>query len=604
MGLRSNRKKNSKKKDKTNLLSGSSSSGTKTKIQSISDMIAEAYVNTLLSLYEGEGLNQLLNIQCDYTENVIDMTDAVFAYSLRRFTSSYTGYAIGVQKSDNSDLINIPFTSDGLLDTDYLISSSDSTSLYITVWYDQSGNGIDMISEFETAPKIIDSDGNITMINNLPAVNFDSSTKTKFTSSITLEEEIISDISLYTVFSNNYTDKTTSIPLLYIENSIDDTIENSMELIYTGMYGNPQYKLYNTVNQVSLNTITTTMLDDNVDADISFVQYFQSDSDQARDLIINNNVQQTDLTVSDIIFPIGTNVTIGTNSDSTTYFDGYVQEIIFLKSNTSYDRNSIVNNINYYYGLSDLLEISSLKSYSTPSPSPSPSPTAPSQSIDYISEWNKLPSAYYNECVQTYKDKGYSDSDIRTICDYHKKCDISYIELGQNADLDISQVSDSDVKSTFLSMLKSSFVQEAYNSGDSFNSGDLFDQDSDGTSLWDDIYEQILDFQSDSAQTFLTEIQEAVIDQYVQVKNGRTAGSISLKVLADIVSSQLLDNSDSSSFMDSIYSVIEQETEVDESGLSELIMWIIYIVLIIIMVVMAGFVIYLIFQYYTLYVGT
>ena len=547
----------------------------------IAQMVAEAYVNTLLSLYEGEGLNQLLNIECDYTENVIDLTDSVCAYSIRRLTPSYVGYAIGVQSTSSSNIINIPFTSDGLLDTDYLTTVSNNVSLYVTIWYDQSGNNYNLTIPFSNAPVIIDSSGNITMVNNLPAIEFKSSKETAFTSSINIEAQNMENVSMYSVFKTTSTNTSTLIPIFKVESSENSEKDNNLTLVYTGQYDDPEYILYTTSEGTGLDSLP---ISTDSDYSLTFIQYFQNSNEKA--LVVNNITEKDSTDVGVLYFDINSTITLGNDSDR--YYDGYIQEIIFYnKKSTTDSRNSIVNNINNYYGLSSIFSDSSSSSSSG--------------SNSYISTINKLPSEYYNACVADMKKKGYDNDDIRTICDYHKKCDVSYIELGQDATLDVTQVASADAKSIFISMLKSAFIQEAYNSGDSFDSGDLFDSDS-GT--WDDIYAKILDFSETEANTFLEAIQEAIIDQYVQVRNGRTAGSISLQVLADLTSSQLMSDDSISKILSDIDTVITQETEVTEAGLSELIMWIIYIILIIVVIILAGFVIYLIFQYYTLYVGT
>lgn len=65
------------------------------------------------------------------------------AYSLDKIVGSYAGSAIRVQRADNGTQLDIGFTGAGLLNTSAISTfcSSPSTSGYVRVWYDQSGNG-------------------------------------------------------------------------------------------------------------------------------------------------------------------------------------------------------------------------------------------------------------------------------------------------------------------------------------------------------------------------------------------------------------------------------------------------------------------------------
>ena len=71
-------------------------------------------------------------------------TTAATAYSLRLLSSSYTGKAINVLRSNDNATLDIGFTSNGDLDTASLKTFIGSNSGFVTVWYDQSGNGNDL----------------------------------------------------------------------------------------------------------------------------------------------------------------------------------------------------------------------------------------------------------------------------------------------------------------------------------------------------------------------------------------------------------------------------------------------------------------------------
>jgi hypothetical protein len=77
--------------------------------------------------------------QLSYILNVY--TGATAAYSLRKLSTTYTGYAVRVQRKNDGATQNIGFTSSGELDTTALLSFVGSNNARVQIWYDQSGNG-------------------------------------------------------------------------------------------------------------------------------------------------------------------------------------------------------------------------------------------------------------------------------------------------------------------------------------------------------------------------------------------------------------------------------------------------------------------------------
>jgi hypothetical protein len=67
------------------------------------------------------------------------------AYSTRRIRTTYTGPALRVRRSSDNTEQDINFNTNGDLDTTALISFTGTSNGFVTKWYDQSGNGRDMI---------------------------------------------------------------------------------------------------------------------------------------------------------------------------------------------------------------------------------------------------------------------------------------------------------------------------------------------------------------------------------------------------------------------------------------------------------------------------
>jgi hypothetical protein len=101
-------------------------------------------------------------------------TGAELAHSLRRIgPSGYFGSAIKVQRSSDSTLKDIGFTSDGRLDTVALLDFVGTGSGIVNTWYDQSGNGRDFAAA--GTPLVVVS-GSIVTVKNKPSIYLDGST--------------------------------------------------------------------------------------------------------------------------------------------------------------------------------------------------------------------------------------------------------------------------------------------------------------------------------------------------------------------------------------------------------------------------------------------
>lgn len=80
--------------------------------------------------------------------NTLDLTGnptatPVVAFSVRKLSSAYTGYAIRVRRSSDGSSKDIDFTPAGDLDTMLLKTFVGTDTGYVSTWYDQSGNGYD-----------------------------------------------------------------------------------------------------------------------------------------------------------------------------------------------------------------------------------------------------------------------------------------------------------------------------------------------------------------------------------------------------------------------------------------------------------------------------
>jgi len=121
------------------------------------------------------------------SQPILDLlsTSPSVAYSLRQLKSSATR-AIQVRRSSDGLTMDIGFTAGGDLDQAALLSFVGSNNGYITIWYDQSGNGHDAIQATAAKqPRIVNA-GVVDVQNGRPVCDFNGSTSTMATTPFAL----------------------------------------------------------------------------------------------------------------------------------------------------------------------------------------------------------------------------------------------------------------------------------------------------------------------------------------------------------------------------------------------------------------------------------
>ena len=99
-----------------------------------------------------------------HSQNTLDgvgltaTTPSSVAYSLRKLSSTFTGAAIQVRRSSDNTTQNIGFDVNGNLDTAALTTWVGSGSGFVTIWYDQSGNGLNATQvNLANQPRIVNA---------------------------------------------------------------------------------------------------------------------------------------------------------------------------------------------------------------------------------------------------------------------------------------------------------------------------------------------------------------------------------------------------------------------------------------------------------------
>ena len=128
----------------------------------------------------GLGVNSITSqkIGAGFTGILDEYSGAAAAYSVRRLSSTYTDGLIRVRKEVSSvdEESDIGFDANGNLDTTTLLSfasNADSGNVFVSIWYDQSGNGNNATNSTATQQPLVVSGGTLVEENSKAAVDFD-----------------------------------------------------------------------------------------------------------------------------------------------------------------------------------------------------------------------------------------------------------------------------------------------------------------------------------------------------------------------------------------------------------------------------------------------
>ena len=101
-------------------------------------------------------------------------TSSLAAYSIRKLSSSYSGSAIRIRRDSDNTEQDFGFDSNGELDTTSIETfCSPSSNAYVTIWYDQSGNGNDAVQSTASQQPQIVSLGSVLTNYGKPSIVFD-----------------------------------------------------------------------------------------------------------------------------------------------------------------------------------------------------------------------------------------------------------------------------------------------------------------------------------------------------------------------------------------------------------------------------------------------
>ena len=253
---------------------------------------------------------------------------AVAAYSLRKLRNGYVGNAIRVRRSSDNAEQDITFDVNGNLDTVSLLAFVGSGNGFVTKWYDQSGNGSNLIQATAAEQMRIVGGGSLDILNGKPALTSNYNYASKGWYKATYSSSISNPATMFNIGSN------TQVP--------------GVAYLWDGLNSNNMYAYSYWTDWMRIGGT----------AEFALQGYFQNINTQriinaiyngaSSKIRINNGTYTTGNTGT----ATSTGLTLGSLSSSVNYaVPAYYQEHIVFPTNQESNSTGINTDINAYYAI-------------------------------------------------------------------------------------------------------------------------------------------------------------------------------------------------------------------------------------------------------------
>lgn len=268
---------------------------------------------------------------------------AAAAYSAaRRLSSTYTGALIRVRRSSDNTEQDIGYTAGNVLDESALNTFCSGTNGFVTTWYDQSGNALNVTqTTAANQPKVYDSSTGVLTENSKPTLKFDGS------------NDFFSGGDILDFDSNQY-----------FSTSYANILATDSTLFAKTVFAaaNSRYAVYHTGGSLTFDITGSngssygTSYAMSVDEKLYTFQFTNNGSVSTSKIFLNN----TELSSAPVGSVTSLNSTyrflIGAYNNATDtgelwYLNGNYSEAIFYLSNQSSNRTGINTNINTFYSI-------------------------------------------------------------------------------------------------------------------------------------------------------------------------------------------------------------------------------------------------------------
>lgn len=259
------------------------------------------------------------------------------AYSVRLLSSSYSGSCLRVRRSSDNTEQDIGFSGLGL-NTTALSTFVGAGNGFVTKWYDQSGNAIDLSQTSASEQPQIVSSGTIITQNGLPSISFDRANSTVLTCLAAQESnfDFTSSFGFFFVLKP----KNQSGDQIFLDKG-QFNFGNSGYYFGTSTSSNLSYTVINSPTGAGYN----------LSASSTNLQVYSSNLGGGTLIQALNN---TNTLTSNGVASATTNnaqLNVGRYGSTNEDFDGWMSEIIIYPTSQSANRTGIETNMDNYYSL-------------------------------------------------------------------------------------------------------------------------------------------------------------------------------------------------------------------------------------------------------------
>ncbi len=247
--------------------------------------------------------------------------NAAAAYSLRKLRTDYSGSAIRVRRTDNTEQ-DIGFVNN-VLDTASLLSFVGSGDGFVATWYDQSSEGNNSTQSLATSQPLISGAGEIVSENGKPAIEFSA----PFQRNLNLNNFPFTSGGEKTVIILANNTATTD------SNAYNIADDSEIYALTYNRSGNNTYSALGAGSRVGGNVTGQSLIS----------SFYKSTTQSFVDSVESTNT-------TNLVRANFNDNTIGSRGSS-YYHSGTIQEVIIYDSNKLTDRSAIETNINNFYSI-------------------------------------------------------------------------------------------------------------------------------------------------------------------------------------------------------------------------------------------------------------
>ena len=279
-------------------------------------------------------INPYIYATSSYSYLLDTYTGSTAAYSLRKLRSEYSGYAIRVRRSSDNTSQDIGFV-DNELDTSSLLSFVGGGSGYVSIWYDQTTSGNNLVQVTLTKQPTIVSSGTLITQNGKSSLYFSSNL---------LQATRVFSTSNFSVFSTLSGNSGQSNASFLCQHGGGVDVNRTVFISPSG--SSPYDKLVTFFNNGTSYSITSS----NVVFDNTFkLINITSDGSGNTNQYVNSTAEGS--LTGQTWSPFNTSLSMGALGNSTAYYTGYTNEVICYTTNQNTNRSGIESNIKTFYGI-------------------------------------------------------------------------------------------------------------------------------------------------------------------------------------------------------------------------------------------------------------